>query len=229
MRSIRAVGSAVAVLLTALLPAHAEYAPVLVYPTEQAFLAAIAPLRQAAEREPKNAEARYRLAYAYAVAWHLWRLRVISYGANYDRLSERELRAAIDADPNHLGAHLLLYELYQSRQDWGAAERLLPRLLALTRDLDVLSRGLRPAPTPPPQPAPPRPTPAPSPIPERPPAPADARFRAIEYFVIVDLDNGLIYRLNCPELPPIERGRLFLIKWQAIAAGYRPATGPCAP
>lgn len=147
-----AVLAAVAACLAAA-PASA-FAPVVVYPTEQAFQQAVAPLRSAAEAEPRNAEARFRLGYAYHVAWHLWRVRLISYGAGYDRLAEQELWAAIAADPQHPGAHLLLYELYQSRGDWEAAERLLPRLLELTRDIGVLSRGIRPAPAPPPQPPP---------------------------------------------------------------------------
>ncbi len=221
-RTVLATGL-LAVLLAAL-PAQAEYAPVLVYPTEQAFLAAVAPFRQAAEREPRNAEARYRLGYAYAVAWHLWRLRVVSYGANYDRLAERELRAAVDLNPKHLGAHLLLYELYQSRGHWRAAERLLPALLALTRDIEVLSRSVRPAPSHAPQ----APQTPPIPMPALPHASRAHVSPAWDFSVIVDLDAGVVYRLNCPELPPIARGRLFPTRWEAIAAGYRPATGPCS-
>ncbi|MDR5709949.1 MAG: hypothetical protein QN172_08495 [Armatimonadota bacterium] len=150
MRGIGQVTTVLAILLTAFSFARAEYAPVVVYPAEQSFHQAIAPLRRAAELEPRNAEARFRLGHAYHVAWHLWRGGLVPYGAGYDRLAELEFRAAIEADPKHLGAHLLLYELYQSRGDWKAAELLLPRLLELSRDVEVLSRGIRP----PPQPAP---------------------------------------------------------------------------
>ena len=126
-----AVLAAVAACVAAA-PASA-FAPVVVYPTEQAFQQAVAPLRRAAEAEPRNAEVRFRLGYAYHVAWHLWRAGLTSYGADYQRLAERELRAAIAADPRHLGAHLLLYELYQSRGDWKSARGLLPALLTLLR------------------------------------------------------------------------------------------------
>lgn len=148
----RGLGTAAALVLLTALSVHGQFAPVLVYSTEQAFRQAIASLRQAAEAEPRNAEARFRLGYAYHVTWHLWRGRLIPYGRGYDRLAEEEFRAAMAADPRHLGAHLLLYELYQSRGDWRAAQRLLPRLLELTRNLEVLSRGLGMAPQPPPGP-----------------------------------------------------------------------------
>ncbi|MCS7172454.1 MAG: hypothetical protein N0A24_03445 [Armatimonadetes bacterium] len=153
MRRVWIYLAAGVLLLTAPLSAQ-DYAPVLLYPTEQAFREATASLSRAAEQQPRSAEARFRLGYAYHVAWRLWRGGLIPYGAGYDRLAEGEFRAAIEADPRHFGAHLLLYGLYQSRDDWKAAERLLPRLLELSRDVDVLSRGIRPAPGPPPQPPP---------------------------------------------------------------------------
>jgi len=130
-RWVGALGAAVAVWLTAA-PAWG-FAPVVVYPTEQAFQQAVAPLRAAAAAEPRNAEVRFRLGYAYHVAWHLWRVGLISYGASYDQVAEREFRAAIAANPQHLGPHLLLYELYQSRGDWKAAQQLWPALLAVLR------------------------------------------------------------------------------------------------
>jgi tetratricopeptide (TPR) repeat protein len=141
------VWTAIGLLLLAALPAQArEFAPAVVYPTEASFRQATAALQQAAEQQPQNAEARFRLGQAYQVAWHLWRGGLVPYGRDYDRLAERELQAAVQADPRHLGAYLLLYRLYQSRGDWEAAVRLLPRLLELTRDVAVLSRAVRPAP-----------------------------------------------------------------------------------
>ena len=130
--TVEVAGVAAVAACVAAAPASA-FAPVVVYPAEQAFQQAVAPLRSAAEAEPQNAEARFRFGYAYYVAWHLWRVGLISYGASYDQVAEREFRAAIAANPQHLGPHLLLYELYQSRGDWKAAQQLWPALLALLR------------------------------------------------------------------------------------------------
>lgn len=200
--------------------------PASVYPTEAAFAASIAPLRAAVERNPRDVRSRLLLGYAYFSTWRLNQVGAIPYGATYDRLAEAEFRAILQVDPNHLGAHLALYTLLQSRGDWEAAEALLPRLMSLSRDLGTLGQaGAVPRPPSPP------PSPRPEGAPEQPTLvpPPDVRFRPEDYYVIVDLATGLIYRLNCPQLPRIERGAFFLIKWEAIARGYRPATGPCAP
>jgi tetratricopeptide (TPR) repeat protein len=200
--------------------------PASVYPTEAAFTASVGPLRAAIERNPRDVRSRFLLGDAYLSAWRLYRAGVISYGATYDRPAEAQFRAIIRMDPNHLGAHLALYTLLQSRGEWEAAEALLPRLLSLSRDVGLLAQvGAVPRPPSPPQ------APRPQVRPEGPTVvpPPDVRFRPEDYFVIVDLATGLIYRLNCPHLPRIERAAFFLIKWEAIAQGYRPATGPCAP
>jgi len=216
--------SALLVLLTGCLlgagsPGQA-FDPASVYPTEAAFTASLAPLRTAIERNPRDVRSRFLLGYAYFSAWRLYQVGIISYGATYDRPAEAEFRAIIRMDPNHLGAHLALYILLQCRGEWEAAEVLLPRLLRLL----VQAGAVPPPPSPPPAPwsqvTPEQSTVVP---------PPDVRFRPEDDFVIVDLATGLIYRLNCLHLPRIERGAFFLIKWEAIVRGYRPATGPCAP
>lgn len=111
-----------------------------VYPSEAAFTAAVAPLRQAVERNPRDPEARYRLGYAYFAAWRQYETGLVAYGRDYDRAAEAEFRAALEASPGHLGSLLALYTLLRLRGDWAAAEALVPEISRLT-----LPRGEVPA------------------------------------------------------------------------------------
>lgn len=111
-----------------------------VYASEAAFSAAVAPLRQAVERNPRDAEARYRLGYTYFTAWRQYETGLVAYGRDYHRAAEAEFRAALEASPGHLGSLLALYSLLRLRGDWRAAEALLAEISRLT-----LPRGPVPA------------------------------------------------------------------------------------
>ncbi len=111
-----------------------------VYPSEAAFTAAIAPLRQAVERNPRDFEARYRLGFAYFTVWRQFEVGLIPYGRDYHRVAEAEFRAALAASPGHLGSLLALYNLLRLRGDGDAAERILSEITRLT-----LPRGAVPA------------------------------------------------------------------------------------
>ncbi len=111
-----------------------------VYPAEAAFTAAIAPLRQAVERNPRDFEARYRLGFVYFTVWRQFEVGLIPYGRDYHRLAEAEFRAALAASPVHLGSLLALYNLLRLRGDWDAAEGILSEITRLT-----LPRGAVPA------------------------------------------------------------------------------------
>ncbi|GBD28606.1 hypothetical protein HRbin31_00625 [bacterium HR31] len=111
-----------------------------VYPSEGAFAAALAPLREAAERNPRDAEARYRLGLAYFAVWRQYEVGLVAYGRDYHRVAEAEFRAALRASPGHLGSLLALYTLLRLRGDWSGAEALLAEVSRLT-----LPRGEVPA------------------------------------------------------------------------------------
>lgn len=111
-----------------------------VYPSEAAFNAAVAPLRQAVQQNPRDPEARYRLGFAYFTVWRQYEVGLVAYGRDYHRLAEAEFRAALGAAPGHLGSLLALYSLLRLRGDWDAAEAILAELSRLT-----LPRGEVPA------------------------------------------------------------------------------------
>lgn len=102
-----------------------------VYPSEAAFNAAVAPLRQAAQQSPRDAQTRYRLGLAYFNAWRQFETGLIPYGRDYHRTAEAEFRAALATSPGHLGSLLALYSLLRLRGDWHAAEALLSDLSQL--------------------------------------------------------------------------------------------------
>lgn len=102
-----------------------------VYPSEAAFNAAVSPLRQAAQQNPRDAQTRYRLGLAYFHAWRQFETGLIRYGRDYHRTAEAEFRAALAASPGHLGSLLALYSLLRLRGDWDAAEALLTDLSRL--------------------------------------------------------------------------------------------------
>ncbi len=102
-----------------------------VYPSEAAFNAAVAPMRQAVQQNPRDAQARYRLGMAYFNAWRQFETGLIPYGRDYHRTAEAEFRAALAASPGHLGSLLALYGLLRLRGDWEAAEALLSDLSRL--------------------------------------------------------------------------------------------------
>ena len=106
-----------------------------------AFGAALAPLRQLAEREPRNPQARYRLGYAYFTARRQFELGLISYGGDYHRLAEAEFRAALAVAPDHLGSLLALYNLLRLHGDWHAAEELASRISELALPRTWVSAG----------------------------------------------------------------------------------------
>lgn len=103
-----------------------------VYPSEEAFTASIAPLRQAVERNPRDPEAHYRLGFAYFTVWRQFEMGLVGYGRDYHRLAETEFRAALAAAPDHVGSLLALYALLRLRGDWRDAEGLVPSITRLT-------------------------------------------------------------------------------------------------
>jgi len=111
-----------------------------VYPSEAAFTAAVSPLRQAVERNPRDVEAHYRLGFAYFTVWRQFEVGLISYGRDYHRVAETEFRAALAASPGHLASLLALYNLLRLRGDWSAAEGILSEISRL-----ALPRGEVPA------------------------------------------------------------------------------------
>ncbi|MCS7235131.1 MAG: tetratricopeptide repeat protein [Armatimonadota bacterium] len=139
MRSTLAVLTALVLVAWPWVPA-AGRDPSAVYPSEAAFQAAVAPLRQAVQQNPRDPEARYRLGFAYFTVWRQYEVGLVTYGRNYHQLAEAEFRAALAAVPGHLGSLLALYGLLRLRGDWDAAESLLAELSRL-----MLPRGEVPA------------------------------------------------------------------------------------
>ncbi len=111
-----------------------------VYTSEAAFTAAVASLRQAAERSPRDPDVRYRLGLAYFTVWRQFEVGLVGYGRDYHRHAEAEFRAALAAAPTHLGSLLALYNLLRLRGDWREAEALVPSITRL-----ALPRGEVPA------------------------------------------------------------------------------------
>ncbi|GBD30374.1 hypothetical protein HRbin32_01477 [bacterium HR32] len=124
---MRGLGAAALVLLMLLgvAPAGGGQDLSAVYPSEQAFAAATAGLRQRAQENPRDPDVRYRLGLAYFSVWRQFEAGLVPYGRGYDRAAEAEFRAALQAAPGHLGSLLALYSLLRLRGQWEEAEALL--------------------------------------------------------------------------------------------------------